>query len=727
MTIPIMPELWTTLNPPIVELMGWTLLHFVWQGALVAALLGGLLRLLDTSVPPVRYAVCCVALIGLLAFPIGTGLFLEGQLLEEESASASQVVTEAVPIGAGEGGREALAVSSSPASPSWRAQAASWVRPVLPWLVLGWGLGVLGFSMRLAGGAWRVRRLRRSGTPAPDEWRERLRALADSLGLQGPVRLCRSPSVDSPMLLGWWRPVVLVPAGFLAGMPPAQVEALLLHELAHVRRHDVLVGRLQAVVEVLLFFHPATWWISRQVRREREACCDDLVVRAGTDRTVYARALATLAERVQVGSPRAWVPAASDGSLLTRIRRLANPASVPSSGLQRLSIAAAVLLLVGVPVGLAACASQQSATEAGAEDPSSPVVRSDSPTEPPGATTDTAKGKKHPWFVTPEDSTRFSGSFLFRTPKKDDHFEGDLFFHHDETRTDTLSFFRHDGEHIDTLEVPSLDFLSDLDSLRQHLDGHVDLDSLGRTIFRRVNPDSLEKAFFRKINPDTLERALRFRLHPDSLEQVIQGAIPRDSLERMIRAPFEGTPPERPRYPSDSLRHHLDSLRHHAQQRADSLRRQAEQRADSLRHRAEQRADSLRRHLDRLREQREQQMSEQLREEARRLREQAERLEERARELEEQSPPDSEETSLDSAFAARPFEGAQPVDTYRGRRLEVTVEGHEVILRSEAHRPIYIEEQAPVYAARVVPPKSDFDIGTAGVGDRLSGLLSSLE
>ena len=167
------------------------------------------------------------------------------------------------------------------------------------------------------------------------------------------------------MVAGWWRPVVLVPAGLLAGLPPKQVEALLLHELAHIRRHDVLVGRLQAVVEGLFFFHPATWWISRQVRQAREACCDDLAVQGGgAERAVVARALAALAERAVGARGRSWVPAAADGSLLHRIRRLLSPERAPSGRTQRLSVGAAVVLVVGLPLGLVACASQQSTTEA---------------------------------------------------------------------------------------------------------------------------------------------------------------------------------------------------------------------------------------------------------------------------------------------------------------------------------------------------------------------------
>jgi len=116
---------------------------------------------------------------------------------------------------------------------------------------------------------YQTRRLRRSGSAAPTHWRDRLTTLARQVGLDWAVALRESSCVSVPTVVGWWRPVLLVPVGFLSGLPPAQVEAVLLHELAHIRRHDVLVARLQAVCETLLFFHPATWWISRRVRRTR--------------------------------------------------------------------------------------------------------------------------------------------------------------------------------------------------------------------------------------------------------------------------------------------------------------------------------------------------------------------------------------------------------------------------------------------------------------------------
>src|SRR5262249_23468874 len=132
-------------------------------------------------------------------------------------------------------------------------------------------------------------RLRRVGIcPAPTIWQERLDALRRRLAWSKPVVLLESCLAETPAVVGFFRPVILIPLGLLTGLPQEQVEAILLHELAHIRRYDYAVNLLLAVVEGMLFYHPAVWWLGRVVRAERENCCDDEVVRATGDRAGYA-------------------------------------------------------------------------------------------------------------------------------------------------------------------------------------------------------------------------------------------------------------------------------------------------------------------------------------------------------------------------------------------------------------------------------------------------------
>ena len=189
----------------------------------------------------------------------------------------------------------------------------------------GWSspgyVGVFVLSIRLAIG-WRdVHRLRRRASLTADaSWQAALSRLCDRLHIRSTVRLLESSLVDVPTMIGWLRPVILWPPALLAGLSVEQFEALLAHELAHVRRHDYLVNLLQTAIETLLFYHPAVWWLSRRIRHERECCCDDLAVAACGNRLSYARALAALEEH---RSPARQLALAADGGrLLTRIRRI---------------------------------------------------------------------------------------------------------------------------------------------------------------------------------------------------------------------------------------------------------------------------------------------------------------------------------------------------------------------------------------------------------------------
>src|SRR6185437_12084034 len=149
---------------------------------------------------------------------------------------------------------------------------------------------------------------------------------------------------DAPVVLGHFRPVILVPLGFLAGLLPDQVEAILLHELAHIRRSDYLMNVCQRVIEALLFYHPAVWWISQVIRAERENCCDDMVVDLRGDAHAYAEALTTLEHsRLEQHWPtRRTAVASTGGNLVKRIKRLLYPKA--SVGVWAPTLAAIILM-----------------------------------------------------------------------------------------------------------------------------------------------------------------------------------------------------------------------------------------------------------------------------------------------------------------------------------------------------------------------------------------------
>jgi D-alanyl-D-alanine endopeptidase (penicillin-binding protein 7) len=207
-------------------------------------------------------------------------------------------------------------------APDWWLRLQAW----LPELVLAWSLGVALMALRLGLGLAWVARLRRQGRQADATWQVRLDALAARLGLRRPVALRVLAQLESPLTLGWWRPMVLVPASLISGMPAPLLEALLAHELAHVRRLDYLVNLLQGLVESLLFFHPVVWWLSRRMRAEREQVADEIAAQAIGEPRRLALALHALSQlQAEEDLTPSLSMSARGGDLLKRIHRLAAP------------------------------------------------------------------------------------------------------------------------------------------------------------------------------------------------------------------------------------------------------------------------------------------------------------------------------------------------------------------------------------------------------------------
>jgi HEAT repeat protein/beta-lactamase regulating signal transducer with metallopeptidase domain len=341
------------------ESVGWVLVHFVWQGAAVAALLYVGLSMTRRSRPEVRYALSSLALVLMLASPIATAL----RLAEADEGTAVSPVTIAGTDLAQDEEQTAKApavqradVRPAPIAdwqPAGREGLASRIRSridaALPWLVALWAIGVCLLSLRLAGGWWHARGLRtRDVSAAPPEWSAIVARLSRRLGVRRDVGLAVTRALTVPVVIGHLKPIVLVPASALSGLSPTQLEAILAHELAHVRRHDYLVNLAQTVIETVLFYHPAVWWVSRQVRLEREHCCDDLAVAACGDRRMYVEALLGLEQLRQPALLLA--PGAADGPLLARARRLLTKGDEDSASPR---LAASVIALTIAVVSIA--------------------------------------------------------------------------------------------------------------------------------------------------------------------------------------------------------------------------------------------------------------------------------------------------------------------------------------------------------------------------------------
>ena len=234
---------------------------------------------------------------------------------------------------------------------SWRSTVDRAVRPWLSVIVSIWCLGVLAFAWRPLLSWHAVRRLRRVGvSPVPVAVAAMLRQTSERLRLRQTVQILQSTLTRVPIVIGYLRPVILLPVSVIAGVPTSQLEAILAHELAHVRRHDFLVNLLQTLVETLFFYHPAVWWLSHRIRIERENCCDDLAVSVLGNRVEYGRALLAIEELR--GTSTALALGVRSGSLLDRVQRLfrRDPAerTVGAVGIVGVGLLALVILAVGV-------------------------------------------------------------------------------------------------------------------------------------------------------------------------------------------------------------------------------------------------------------------------------------------------------------------------------------------------------------------------------------------
>ncbi len=280
----------------LVDAVGWALLRFVWEGVAIGAPAAALLWMSRRHDARQRYAICCAAMGLCAALPAWQ---VAAALWSSQASGDPRVV----------------------ALPRWQFELA--LR--LPLIVTAWSLGAASMAVRVvAGMAW-IGRLRSRASAAPAHWQAVLAALAVRVGAPLGVALRSVEQLAAPITVGWWRPVVLVPAALLTQMPVPLLEALLAHELAHVARRDYLVNLLQAWVEALLFFHPVVWWLSARLRAERELVADELAASVIGDRRRLASALEALALATSATAGARLAIPARGGSLLRRIEALVVP------------------------------------------------------------------------------------------------------------------------------------------------------------------------------------------------------------------------------------------------------------------------------------------------------------------------------------------------------------------------------------------------------------------
>ncbi|MFZ6801900.1 TonB family protein [Undibacterium sp. Di24W] len=291
----------------LIQALGWSLVHFVWQGCVIALILAVVLALTRKAKAQLRYAIACVTLLLCAMLPVWK--FVQGL----ERGTSFDVALQAT---------AQVAMSTQDVHPLMQVSVI--VQNNLHWIVFCWALVVALLSVRLCLGLWWLKGYG-SGQRGQVNlyWQAQLDELAQHFALPGRVLLRVVKDIESPLTIGWLRPMVLVPASLVTGMEPSYLQALLAHELAHIRRYDYLMNLIQNVIEMILFFHPAVWWISKKIRNERENIADDLAASMLGEPRRLALALQEL-ELLQFTTPQ-LAQAAHGGNLMSRIKRLIRP------------------------------------------------------------------------------------------------------------------------------------------------------------------------------------------------------------------------------------------------------------------------------------------------------------------------------------------------------------------------------------------------------------------
>ena len=373
------------LSEPAWQRLTWTLLHFLWQGLAVSVVAAMSLRAWPVRVAHHRYLIYLSALIVMAACPLvtfvvvdvpGTAAVAGLETTTEAGGEVSRIpgaVTKHSPIERPVGeDRPPLGVSVAASDVedsahalfprTWEAGLRQTVDAMQPYAMMAWIVGVLLLAMRLSLSWLHVRWLAWSRRAIPVDRAARAAMLGNRLGLKNPPCVCVSDKIRGAIVVGLWRPLVLLPASWLTAMTPEMLDAVIAHELAHVRRFDLWVNLLQRFVETLLFYHPAVWWLSRRVSVEREMCADEVAVGATSERLVYATTLEQLG-RLRLGQSPSQFGAGIGGKQMVLLDRVGNILGLPPSAKRNCRwpaglLALAVPLVIGALAGYMALASE---------------------------------------------------------------------------------------------------------------------------------------------------------------------------------------------------------------------------------------------------------------------------------------------------------------------------------------------------------------------------------
>jgi len=309
-------------NNRLIQAVCWTLVHSLWQGLLIAIVAAFVVMRTRRSGAKLRYDLFTGLFLVFILFTCFT--FLRQISISKKYEPRITPISLATVPGSTTHLMQGNSINETTNEPNLFGTIADYLDKQAPLIVIIWFIFFSARLVRILANIGYVQRIRHYKTYAPPQyWEQKISGLAENLGVRRSVELLESAIVKIPMVVGLLKPVILVPLGLLSNLPPDQVEAVLLHELAHIRRKDYLVNLLQNFAEVLFFFNPAVWWISSLMREERENCCDDIAIGNIKNKKQFINALVAFQEyALQPTNPSAIAFAGRKKYLLNRVKRI---------------------------------------------------------------------------------------------------------------------------------------------------------------------------------------------------------------------------------------------------------------------------------------------------------------------------------------------------------------------------------------------------------------------
>jgi beta-lactamase regulating signal transducer with metallopeptidase domain len=334
--------------------LGWMVIHSLWQATLIALISGTVLIFLRKKSAKIKYLIANIALFSVLLTSGATFYGYYNSISQPIAIDFSQIKTE-LPLSKKSAVQNTMEITSPTVSPTVRVWSVAnfhhYFEQNLPLIVTVWLLGVAVFLLRLLGSISYIYYLRTRMNFPPDEyWVTLLQRLTERAGLRKTIELVESALVRTPMVVGYLKPLILFPLGTINRLTEQEVEAILAHELAHIMRHDYLFNILQSIVEALFYYHPAVWWMSAQIRDERESACDEIAIDLLGNAMKYAKALVLIQELTFFPySPSLAFAGQGKNQFLMRMQRILNQPQNKSNIMEKLI---ATLLVVFTLIGL---------------------------------------------------------------------------------------------------------------------------------------------------------------------------------------------------------------------------------------------------------------------------------------------------------------------------------------------------------------------------------------